>query len=163
MSRPKGSGVTPLRIRFESFVSPEPNTGCWLWAGNVNRKGYGSVSIRRSTNDAAHRVSWRLHRGEIPFTFWVLHKCDVPSCVNPDHLFLGTCADNLQDMARKGRQVFQRHPEKAPRGRRNGNAKLDELQVMAIRASTETCVALAARHGVSRSLISAVRTRIIWK
>jgi hypothetical protein len=163
MSRPKGSGVVPLRIRFARFVSPEPNTGCWLWAGNVNRKGYGSVSIRRSTNDRAHRVSWRLHKGEIPPSLWVLHKCGVPSCVNPDHLFLGTCADNLQDMARKGRQVFQRHPEKAPRGTRNGNAKLTESKVAAIRSSGGTCIVRAARYGVSQSLISAIRTGIIWK
>jgi hypothetical protein len=169
MSRPPGSGVTPLRERFARFISPEPNTGCLLWAGAMYQSGYGSFSVRRSTNDRAPRVAWRLVNGSIPPSLDVLHHCDVRACVyaDPDprrsHLFLGTHGDNARDMARKGRQVFQQHPERAARGEKSGAAKLTERRVAEIRGSDEPCRALAKRYGVSKSLISAIRCGHIWR
>ena len=68
----------------------------------MSRFGYGMFRIKRESY-LAHRYSWTLHRGPIPVGLWVLHRCDVPACVNPGHLFLGTHQDNMDDMKRKGR------------------------------------------------------------
>lgn len=78
---------------------------CWLWTGIINSKGYGSLRFgstpQRST--FAHVVSWKLKYGQYPPWFQVLHKCDVPNCVNPEHLFLGTISDNVRDAVTKKR------------------------------------------------------------
>jgi len=81
---------------------PEPNTGCLLWLGTVNRKGYGRIGVNKKAY-FTHRVAWECTFGPIPSDKWVLHKCDQPSCIRPDHLFLGTHADNMADMEQKGR------------------------------------------------------------
>lgn len=89
-------------VRALSRFIPEPNSGCWLWDGHVDRMGYAVLSIRsRFIN--GHRVMWEWRNGPIPKGMHVCHKCDVPSCINPDHLFLGTHADNMADKMRKGR------------------------------------------------------------
>lgn len=87
--------------RFARKWTPEPNTGCWLWAGGTDSFGYGF--FRHAGEVTAHRVSYTLHIAPIPKGLHVLHKCDVPECVNPAHLFLGTQIDNMKDCARKGR------------------------------------------------------------
>lgn len=95
-----------LRERFNSRHIPVPESGCWLWEGAVDRYGYGK--IRDNCHRVqAHRVSWILHNGPIPEGLCVLHKCDVPGCVNPDHLFLGTNKDNTQDALKKGRLCLE--------------------------------------------------------
>lgn len=92
-------------IRFEDFVEPEPMSGCWLWMGCARPSGYGWFSRSLpSKREAAHRSSWLLYKGDIPNGMDVLHKCDMPMCVNPAHLFLGTQVDNNLDRDRKGRQ-----------------------------------------------------------
>lgn len=102
----------PLKDRIEAHSIPEPNSGCWLWLGSVDRQGYGRMSInnaeRRETglpaSQLAHRMSWLCHRGPIvPASLLVLHRCDNPACVNPDHLWLGTHIDNAHDCIAKGR------------------------------------------------------------
>lgn len=97
--------IVPLLDRLMRHIEPEPNTGCWLWTGAAVRTGYGVIALGRSAEgiDVAHRVAWRLFRGDIPPGIDVLHKCDVPACCNPDHLFLGDDQANREDMARKGR------------------------------------------------------------
>jgi HNH endonuclease len=92
--------------RFLAKVEPEPNSGCWLWMAGTNRKGGGYGQFIRG-GYGAHRFAWESFKGSIPPSLSVLHKCDVPLCVNPDHLFLGTHADNMADMARKGRSVLR--------------------------------------------------------
>jgi hypothetical protein len=92
---------------FFDKIMPEPNTGCWLWAGRLHYKGYGEIGFF-SKKQKAHRVSWLLHKGEIPDGLFVCHKCDTPACVNPDHLFLGDNKDNIDDSVRKKRHASSR-------------------------------------------------------
>jgi hypothetical protein len=100
---------------MDKFI-PEPNTGCWLWIGTTHPiGGYGRIKKRIDKNKwvqyEAHRVSYELFKGIIPKYLMVCHKCDTPSCVNPNHLFLGTAKDNMQDMVSKGRnfQIKKTH------------------------------------------------------
>lgn len=86
---------------FEHKYIPEPNSGCWLWHGSCCRDGYGNFYDGKRVI-GAHRFSWQAHKGVIPGGLHILHKCDTPSCVNPDHLFLGTHTDNMRDMTAKG-------------------------------------------------------------
>lgn len=89
-----------LEERFWDKVKKTEN--CWLWKGAVNNKGYGKIGLGHGWV-LAHRVSWILHNGDIPNKLFVLHSCDTPGCVNPDHMSLGTQAENLADMWSKGR------------------------------------------------------------
>lgn len=100
-----GPKPIPLDQRFWRDVMPEPNSGCWIWIGSTKPNGYGHISDRSNGRKSiyAHRVSWELHHGVIPDGMIVCHKCDFPQCVNPDHLFLGSHADNMRDCSRKGR------------------------------------------------------------
>ena len=89
-----------LQERFEAKVERLPWSGCWVWTATCNSWGYGQVRVGRKMTQA-HRVSWGLRFGPIPDGSLVLHRCDVPCCVNPEHLFLGTPQDNVLDMRRK--------------------------------------------------------------
>lgn len=153
---------TPLIERFNNGWTPEPFSGCWLWFTSWGSNGYGLIGARY-----AHRVSWILHYGEIPKGLCVLHRCDVPCCVNPKHLFLGTKADNSQDMVSKGRDGATRHPDSLMRGERHCRAKLTESQIAEIRQRYSfrkvTCKQLAIEFGVSKSAIRFVVRGLSWK
>lgn len=102
--------------RWRRFAVPQAN-GCWEWQGVRNNSGYGVLSIGHSGRMLAHRFGWQLHRGPIPDGVHVLHTCDNPPCVNPDHLYLGTPADNARDRVERVR---------GNHGSRNGGAKIAE-------------------------------------
>lgn len=106
----------PIKDRFESKILKGAYTTCWLWTGFKTRLGYGYIrGGRKSPPMIASRVSFRLYVTDpIPSGLFVCHKCDNPSCVNPDHLFLGTAKDNTRDCISKGRfkKVFALAAEK---------------------------------------------------
>src|SRR5580658_4965203 len=138
----------PLRERFEAKYMPEPNSGCWLWIAARDRKSYGVIGTANRRIDRAHRISYMLHHGYMPENS-VLHKCDTPECVNPDHLFVGTQKDNVQDMLRK-------HRDNAARGENAGQAKLTDVQIVEIREMASKKVssrAIGAKYGVSHTCI----------
>lgn len=95
-----------MKILFDDKYIPEPNSGCWIWLMSADKLGYGWSSLKKKTL-YAHRHSWLIYRGVIPDKQFVLHKCDNPYCINPDHLFLGIQKDNMRDMAAKGRNRNQ--------------------------------------------------------
>lgn len=95
--------------------APIPESGCWLWLGGWDRQSYGKINKRSISYGLAHRAFYKHFIGPIPEGMLILHKCDTPPCINPDHLFAGSPGDNMKDMHRKNR-----HPSKfsAPRGYR---------------------------------------------
>jgi hypothetical protein len=99
-----------LKQRFDRKWTPEPYSGCWLWIGST-AKGYGKLTIKHK-DVLAHRCAWQLLNGEIPLGAHVLHSCDTPLCVNPDHLFIGSHTDNMRDMYAKRHDRWHRN---APR------------------------------------------------
>lgn len=92
--------------KFWASVDKRPS-GCWLWLGERAAGGYGAITVtngKERTRVLADRFSWQLHNGEIPAGLKICHACDVPQCVNPEHLWLGTQQDNIRDMEAKGRR-----------------------------------------------------------
>jgi hypothetical protein len=102
--RPKGNG-TPIDIRLMRKIKINQDTDCWEWQGGKNNVGYGMIRDEHGMR-TTHRVSYELHKGNIPHGMCVCHTCDNPKCVNPDHLWLGTKKENAQDMISKGRNNY---------------------------------------------------------
>lgn len=148
----------PFETRFWSKVNISTEGSCWNWTACVNALGYGIISRSRKANIAS-RISWELKHGPIPDGLCILHKCDNPRCVNPNHLFLGTRPENTADMIKKGRA-------KHNRGELSGRAKLTRDQVVEIRhlyASVNFSQSeLGKQFGVSKSTIAAILRRRSW-
>lgn len=141
---------------FEKHTIPEPNSGCLLWIGYVDRHGYGVANIANThgIQTSAHRIAWKLYRGEIPKGMCVLHRCDNPPCVNVNHLFLGTQSDNMKDARAKGRMR---------KGSDHHNSKLLNEDVVAIRSSVGLQRDIASRFGISRTNVSIIRSGKGWR
>lgn len=146
---------------FEKFI-PEPNSGCWLWDHAVTTFGYGRLR-NKGENLVAHRVSWEIHRGPIPKGLLVLHRCDVPACVNPDHLFLGTIKDNSMDMVSKGRMNFQKRPQDRKRGSVHHYAKIDEGTAKKIALAEGTFKSIALECGVTTRIVGHIKAGETWQ
>ena len=144
--------------RFEAKYVVDPNSGCWLWTGTVDHDGYGRLRVS-GRMARAHRLAHEHFSGALDGAL-VLHRCDVPACVNPAHLFVGTKSDNALDSVLKGRHQAQRPG--ACRGERNGRARLTESAVRRIRRSRLPATDLAAEYGVSAMAICHARARRSW-
>jgi len=133
--------------------------GCWDWIAARYQNGYGYVRIPHTRkNTMAHRMAWMLTYGEIPDGMYVCHHCDNPSCVNPEHLFLGTQKDNMRDMNNKKRSNHQ--------GIHNSQAKITKHDADIIRARTtlgEPRRWLAIEYGLAKSTVQAVITAKTWR
>lgn len=149
---------TPLLERLEFASIPEPNSGCRLWLAGLWGGGYGRISVD-GIERPAHVVSWELHSGkQVPVGLHVCHKCDVKSCIEFGHLFVGTRSDNMADMHKKGRAN-----KPSRKGVRNGRHKLTPRDVRVIRARRTSARVLSERYGVHLSVIYHIWYRILWK
>ena len=139
---------------FLSFVIKSEDTGCWIWTGGTNPAGYGRFTLKGHI-EHAHRAAYILFVGPIPDGKLICHKCDNPSCVNPDHLFSGSQRENILDAVSKGR-----HKTVFVRGAKHPGAKLDEAKASEIKrlyvAGGTTYRELAQQFGVSAAAIQAI-------
>ena len=160
------STVSPLERFLNKVQKSNDPDGCWLWTGKKSGKGYGGF-YADGRDCYAHRWAYQYYIGKIPVGLFVCHHCDNPACVNPAHLFVGTNADNMADMASKGRNGKYSKPERTPRGSTHGRSKLTESQVTEIRqrysAGGMTYQSLSSEYGVSLSAIRHVVRRKNWQ
>ena len=164
MAKPRnGKGLySPIRAnlfglvaeeKFRARVSPPNAAGCCLWVGSI-RHSYGIFYINER-HVLAHRIAWELANGLIPDGLNVLHRCDTPACVNPEHLFIGTNAENIADKVAKGRQAFQR-------GSTRGMARLTEAEAVEIFLASGTPKTIGERYGISKGHVTNIKGRKSW-
>lgn len=141
--------------RFWSRV--QKTDSCWIWTGGRFKDGYGGFRYKGKAH-RAHRVSYEMAYGFLPPEMDLLHQCDTPLCVNPEHLKLGTQTENMADMMKKGRQA---------KGENSGPSKLTEEEVREIRiryaAGGISQGTLSREYHISRGIISCLIARKIWK
>ena len=150
-SASRESFIEEFKKSFEAFF--DKSEGCWLWKGSNKGKKmpYGTIRFRGSRMIMAHRASWTIYIGEIPKGLLVLHKCDVPSCVNPDHLFLGTHIDNERDKLAKGRHSGEKlNPDKV-------------REIKSLMASNFGDMKISRKYGISRQTTYSIRKGKTWK
>ncbi len=146
--------AAPMIDKFWARV--EKTDGCWIWTGTVTEYGYGTIGSGRKSpaQVRAHRVAYELFKGPIQNGLHVCHTCDNRRCVNPDHLFLGTIADNTADMVAKRRHSF---------GERHSRARLSPDDVSAIRAASGSATEVAAKFGIKRCTVCNIWAHRIWR
>ncbi len=143
--------------RFHKNYKVNHETGCWIWTAGASGNGYGTIA-ENYVDIYAHRFSYEIHKGLIPEGKYVCHDCDTPLCVNPEHLFLGTHLDNMEDMTNKGRS-------NKLKGQKHNMAKLTDAQVIVIRQrlqAGEKGINLALIYGVTPQMISYIKSGKNW-
>lgn len=140
----------------ERFWQGIDRTGeCWIWIRHRHQDGYGLFRVAGKSMKVA-RYAWELFRGPIPDGLWVLHHCDNPPCCNPEHLFLGTHADNMADMKQKNRGH-------RPQGEASSFSKLVEAEVVAIRLDPRPAPQIAQSYNVAACTVWDIKARRTWK
>ena len=145
--------MTKDQQRIAKLSTPVPEIGCWVWLGCVSNAGYGLCASEKGKTASAHRVSYEAYKGEIPDGMVVAHACDNRLCVNPDHLWLATHAENSADMVTKKRSA---------RGEKCGKSKLNEEQIKFIRESGMSHRKLGAMFNVSHANIGYIKRGVTW-
>lgn len=152
---PYGSSI---KAKLEAYSIPEPNSGCWLWLGTTIAFGYGRIWID-GIPKLAHRLAYEEYIRPIPDGLLVLHRCDTPLCINPNHLKLGTYQDNSDDVVQRGRH-------NSGLGETARAAKITNEIVIAIASDLLkpglTHAGIGENHGISGSLISAINSGRRW-
>ncbi len=149
----KGSTVDVKARLLERHL--KDGSGCWLWAGEVRKSGYGVMSIHRK-QVGVHRASYEAFIGPVPEGMFVCHTCDVKTCINPEHLWVGSQQDNMNDKVNKGRQT---------KGEGHGMHKLEEPQVVEIKTMLSKGVSqldVAKMFSVHKSTISLIARGKRW-
>jgi hypothetical protein len=158
----------PLERRLFNGVSVDPHTRCWNWKGAISRSdGRGKMTVRGKTL-STHRVAFEIYKDDIPAGKFVCHHCDNPLCCNPAHLFLGSHADNMNDMVSKGRSLWadrrrKFHAQSVVRGERHYATKLTEVAVRSIKSDNRTVTAIAKDHCISPSAVSLIKCGKRWQ
>lgn len=148
-----------VREKLETLREVSP-TGCWLWLGKTDKDGYGCLGLPPlgdpNRDPRVHRAAYKIYVGPIPENLIVCHSCDVPRCFNPEHLFLGTQADNVADRVRKGRSRFAKGEDY--------NRKLKNEDVLEIRRlhGIEYQSSIAKKFGIAESMVSFIWNRKRW-
>lgn len=157
-----------IKIRLKANVAVS-EAGCWNRTTSSDKGGYTKI-WHLGASRWAHRVSWTVFRGEIPSGIDVLHRCDNPKCINPDHLFLGTHTDNMRDMLAKNRRkmpagkdhMLAKRPELIRRGEAHCRSKLTDELVLRIRADPRGSTTIARELRLHRTTVIKIRSRQAW-
>ena len=147
-----------LKVRFSQKWLLNKENGCWEWSGSRFPSGYGQIKLtKQRKQEYAHRVSYEIHKGVIPKGMNVLHRCDNPCCVNPDHLWIGTDKENQQDMKAKGRSL---------QGERNSMSVLTVKDVLAIKELLARSIypqwKIGELFGVGQMEVSRIKRGLRW-
>ena len=150
MARP----AIPFEVLYERYAVPIPFCGCKIWTGSMTKHGYGKLTEGRKKTVSAHKKTYEHFVAKVPDGMVVMHDCDVPSCVNPSHLKIGTTIQNVQDKVAKNRQA---------KGVLHGRSKLTESQAYRAKFGGEDLKLLSVEFGCSKVALHQIRSGRYWK